>query len=265
MAQATATRCGVYLYGIIRADEEVLLQSRISDLTSPLSEGLRGMDDGAVYCVTEGALAAVTSDVPYGKIRPQRRHLAAHQAVLKDLMQTSAVLPMSFGIVAEDAEKVREVLSLNQQVLLDQLQRVAGNVEMSLRVRWDVPNIFEYFVNTHVQLSTLRDTLFRAGQEPTQADKMQLGRLFEGILNTDRAGHTAIVRRVLLPHCVEIKESDPREEREIMNLACLVQRDARDEFETAVLDAAKLFDDTFCFDFSGPWPPYNFTDVQLSM
>ena len=253
MAQATATRCGVYLYGVIRADEGVPVP------------GLNGIDDGAVYYVTEGALAAVASDVPNGRMRPQRRHLAAHQTVLKNLMQKSAVLPMSFGIMAEDAEKVHEVLSLNQQVLLDQLRRVAGNVEMSLRVRWDVPNIFEYFVNTHAQLSTLRDMLFRGGQEPTHADKIQLGRLFEGILNTDRAAHTEAVWRVLLPHCVEIRESDLREERDIMNLACLVQRDVQNRFENAVLEAAKLFDDAFCFDFSGPWPPYNFTDVQLSM
>lgn len=253
MAQATATRCGIYLYGVIRADEG-----------DPVP-GLNGIDDGAVHLVTEGALAAVTSDVPYGRMRPQRRHLAAHQSVLKNLMQASAVLPMSFGIIADDAEKVREVLLLNQEALLDQLQRVAGNIEMSLRVRWDVPNIFEYFVNTHAQLSALRDALFRDGREPTQTDKIQLGRLFEGILNTNRAGHTATVGRVLLPHCVEIKESELREEREIMNLACLVRRDACEEFETAVVDAAKLFDDTFCFDFSGPWPPYNFVDIELSV
>jgi len=253
MAQATATRCGVYLYGVIRADEEVPLP------------GLTGIDDGAVYYVTEGALAAVASDVPNGRMRPQRRHLAAHQTVLKNLMQKSAVLPMSFGIMAEDAEKVHEVLSLNQQVLLDQLRRVAGNVEMSLRVRWDVPNIFDYFVNTHAQLSALRDMLFRGGREPSQGDKVELGRLFEGILNTDRAAHTATVRRVLVPCCVEISEGELREERDIMNLACLVQRDLQNRFENAVLEAAKLFDDAFCFDFSGPWPPYTFTDVQLSM
>ena len=253
MAQATATRCGVYLYGVIRADEEVPLP------------GLTGIDDGAVYYVTEGALAAVASDVPNGRMRPQRRHLAAHQTVLKNLMQKSAVLPMSFGIMAEDAEKVHEVLSLNQQVLLDQLRRVAGNVEMSLRVRWDVPNIFDYFVNTHAQLSALRDMLFRGGREPSQGDKVELGRLFEGILNTDRAAHTATVRRVLVPCCVEITEGELREERDIMSLACLVQRGLQNEFENAVIEAANLFDDAFCFDFSGPWPPYSFVDVQLQM
>jgi hypothetical protein len=136
---------------------------------------------------------------------------------------------------------------------------------MSLRVRWDVPNIFDYFVNTHAQLSALRDMLFRGGREPSQGDKVELGRLFEGILNTDRAAHTATVRRVLVPCCVEISEGELREERDIMNLACLVQRDLQNRFENAVLEAAKLFDDAFCFDFSGPWPPYTFTDVQLSM
>ena len=245
--------CGAYMYGVVSADQA------ISDAE------VTGIDAGLVYYVIEGPLAAVVSDVPNGRMRPQRRHLAAHQTVLKSLMQKSAVLPVSFGVIAEDVEKIHQVLASNQQLLLDQLRRVAGNVEMSLRVRWDVPNIFEYFVNTHSQLSALRDMLFRGGREPSQGDKVELGRLFEGMLNTDRAGHTAAVRKALLPCCVEISENELREERDIMSLACLVQRDRQNEFENAVIEAANLFDDAFCFDFSGPWPPYTFTDVQLSM
>jgi hypothetical protein len=241
------------MYGVVSADHAI----SVAEWT--------GIDAGLVYYVSEGALAAVVSDVPNGRLRPQRRHLAAHQAVLKRLMQESAVLPMSFGTIADNPEKVRQVLALNQDALLDQLRRVAGKGEMSLRVRWDVPNIFEYFVNTHSQLSALRDQLFRGGREPSQTDKIELGRLFQGILNADRAAHTETVWRALLPCCAEIKETPPREDREVMNLVCLVERDLQKEFENAVLEAANLFDDTFCFDFSGPWPPYNFVDVQLSM
>jgi len=253
MRVQTATKCGVYMYGVVSADQVI-----------PDAE-LTGIDAGQVYYITHGALAAVASDVPNGRIRPQRRNLAAHQAVLKRLMQESAVLPMSFGIIADDEENVHRVLSLNQDMLLDQLRRVAGNVEMSLRVRWDAPNIFEYFVNVHPQLSTLRDQLFCGGREPCQADRIELGRLFQGILNTDRAFHTEAVWRILLPCCVEIKENQPREDRDVMNLACLVGRDLQKEFESAVFEAANLFDDNFRFDFSGPWPPYSFVDVELGM
>jgi len=35
----------------------------------------------------------------------------------------------------------------NRRAFEEQLERVTGKVEMGLRVAWDVPNIFEYFVN----------------------------------------------------------------------------------------------------------------------
>jgi hypothetical protein len=31
------------------------------------------------------------------------------------------------------------------------------------------------------------------------------------------------------------------------------------------MEAAKLFDNHFSFDYNGPWPPYNFVNVNLSM
>ena len=49
-----------------------------------------------------------------------------------------------------------------------------------------------------------------------------------------------------------------------MNLACLVARDAMDkEFEAAIFEAARGFDNSFSFDFNGPWAPHHFVDVEL--
>ena len=45
-----------------------------------------------------------------------------------------------------------------------------------------------------------------------------------------------------------------------MDLACLVAREGQHRFEQGVFDAAKQFDDNYSFDYSGPWPPYNFAE-----
>jgi hypothetical protein len=253
MEQLIAAPSGTYLYGVVAADQ-VVEEAELS-----------GIDGGCVHYVIEGALAAAVSGVPDEKLRPQRRHLAAHQAVLMHLMGKSGLLPMSFGNIAKNTKDVCKLLSANQDALLEQLERVAGNVEMGLRVCWNVPNFFEYFVSRHPNIASLRDRMFSGGREPSQGDKLELGRLFEKALNTDRDEHTETVKRFLLPCCVEILENDPREDRDVLSLACLVASDRQKDFENAVMDAAKLFDDTFSFDFSGPWPPYNFVEMQLSM
>jgi hypothetical protein len=87
--------------------------------------------------------------------------------------------------------------------------------------------------------------------------------MFDRLLNEDRADHTRKVEQVLTPVCVEFKANQCRNEREVMNLACLVGRDAHEEFSAGVFAAAKLFDNNFSFDYSGPWAPHNFVELDL--
>ena len=136
---------------------------------------------------------------------------------------------------------------------------------MTLRVVWDVPNVFEYFIRTHPELRLLRDRLFLAGREPTEEEKIELGRLFDRTLHDDRAAGARVVRDVLAPLCAELHQNSPRTEREVMNLACLVERAAQAQFEEGVFAAAALFDDNYSFDYSGPWPPYSFVDVVMKI
>jgi len=222
-----------------------------------------GIDGGEVYPIPDGQLAAIVSDVPNARLRPERRHLAAHHAVHKRLMQEGALLPMSFGVIAEGPDAVRRILTLNRDAFLEQLRRVENKVEMSLVVKYDVPNIFEYSVCTHPALRAFRDQLFGGGRQPSEDDKIELGRLFDRILREDRAELTQRVVEVLAPLCAEIKENPPRGESGVMNLACLVARDGQERFEHGVFEAASRCDDNFSFDYSGPWPPYNFVDVSL--
>jgi len=248
-----------YLYAIVPRDG-ALPEQPAED------HGRDGLNGRAVYCIAHGRIAAVVSDVPESKFRPERRHLAAHHHVLKSLMDEGrAVLPVSFGVVAEDSRALRKVLSLNEDAFRDELEQVKGKVEMGLRVVWDVPNVFQYIVDIHPELRGLRDRLFQGGREPTQDERITLGRRFEQLLEEDRAAHTESVREVLEKVCFEIRDSEPRDESEVVNLACLIGRDGQDAFEEAVLEAAKLFDDNYAFDYNGPWPPYDFVDVELQL
>jgi len=249
----TAASVKSYLYAIIPAGGAGAGMGRI------------GIADSEVYTLVDGDLAAVVSDVPDQRLRPERRHLAAHHAVHKGLMAgVGALLPMSFGVVADSPGAIRRIMALNREAFAAQLRRVEGKVEMTLKVQWDVPSIFEYFVRTHPELRMLRDRLFGGGHQPAEDDKIELGRLFDRTLSEDRAADTQRVVEVLGPLCAEIHENPQRSEREVMELACLVPRDGQDRFQQGIFDAAKQFDDNYSFDYSGPWPPYNFVDVVLT-
>ena len=165
----------------------------------------------------------------------ERRRLAAHHDVLKRLMERFTILPMSFGIVADNVDGVRKILAANHDALTAQLKRLAGKVEMGLSVLWDVPNIFEYFVDTHPYLRLVRDQMFLGGRDPSQEDKIELGRIFDQLLGEEKYRQTARVLKALKKCTFAIKENKPRQEREVMNLACLVARDNLKGFEQGVL------------------------------
>ncbi len=241
---------GRYLYAVVDSRQDVDL-------------GAVGIDDGRVYAIDDGEIGAVVSDLPNERIRPERRRLAAHHAVLKRLMETTTVLPMAFGLVADGPDAIRRILEQNRAAFTEQLERFSGKVEMGLRVCWDVPNIFEYFVNTVDELRQLRDRVFRIDREPSQEEKIELGRIFDRALMERRADHAEHVLEVLSPLCFEMKENKPRNEHEVMNLACLISRDKQQEFEQGVFAAAKFFDQHYAFDYNGPWPPHNFVDISL--
>lgn len=252
MARQKADQGRKYLYAIISGKNDRVF-------------GPFGIDAGLVYSISDGRIAAVISDFSDGRIRPERRHLAAHQEVLKKLMAETTPLPMSFGIIAEGPKAIKKILSIHQGSFLDRLKHVAGRVEMGLRVTWDVPNIFEYFVLSHEELRGARDRYLGSHREPSQEDKIEVGRMFDRILNEDRDAYAEQVEEVLMECCVEIKRNSPRNEREVINLACLVERNGLEAFEKGIFEAARLFDNNFAFDYNGPWAPHNFVDVVLNL
>jgi Gas vesicle synthesis protein GvpL/GvpF len=227
--------------------------------------GFEGVDAAEVYSLGDGRFSAVVSDLPDRKVRPERRKLAAHHEVLKKLMAVRTVLPMAFGLIADGPEAVRKILRLNSKVFGEQISRLEGKVEMGLRISWDVPNIFEYALGIHAELAVLRDHIFRGGREPTQDDKIEVGRTFDRLMTQDREDHADQVTEILQAHCAEIRSNKIRNEREVLNLACLVGRDRMKDFEAGVIEAARSFDNHFAFDFNGPWPPHNFVEIELRM
>lgn len=241
-------KMGQYLYGIVDDGRE-------------WTDGPLGIEQQEVYTISVGSLAAVVSDFSNQKIRPERRYLAAHQGVLKQLMAEGTALPISFGRIA-DSRAIERFLVQNQDALIAQLRRVAGKVEMGVSVRWDVTNIFEYFVRTHPKLQDARDRLLRS---QSRDQKIEIGQLFEDLLNRTRETYTAQVKDCLHTYCSDIKQNRCRDDREVLNFACLVEKGSRADFEAGLYEAAKLFDDNFAVDYHGPWAPHHFVELNLNI
>ncbi|MBI2358354.1 MAG: GvpL/GvpF family gas vesicle protein, partial [Deltaproteobacteria bacterium] len=171
--------------------------------------------------------------------------------------------PMAFGHIVRSAKEIRRLLEVNYLGIDQELKRLCNKVEMGLKILWDVDNIFEYFVNRDRELRDFRDTIFGRSRQPTHGEKIDLGRLFESKLNTEREKHVETVLGVLSGYTVDAKVNPPTHEKMVMNGVFLVEKGKEGLFEERIHRVAALFDGNFAFDYSGPWAPYNFIELEL--
>lgn len=244
-------KIGSYIYAIA---DPALEKSSLS---------CKGISDKPIRTISVGKATAIYSDVPNQKIRPERRHLSAHQNVLKYLFNEGTILPMAFGIIADSPKAVQSILSRYQHSFSEQLQRVNGKAEMGIRISWDVPNIFEYFIAQYADLREMRDALLAERGHIGRGEMIELGRQFDRILNEVRDEYREKIEASLAEHCYEIKHNPPKKETEIMNLACLVEKEKLQQFEKALLEVSSQYNDDFAVHYSGPWPPHNFIDLVI--
>jgi hypothetical protein len=172
------------------------------------------------------------------------------------------MLPVAFGLVADDMDSVESMLSSNTDLLLEQLERVAGKVEMRLCLTWTIENIYQFFSDRNEDLRLAREEI--ASGNASHDLKVSVGRLFEQLLNAECDQHTQTVVQGLNEIGADIEIQSKRNEKDVVRLSCLIGRDQEMAFAQVIHRIAEKFDDNFAFSFNGPWPPYSFVNVTVT-
>lgn len=240
---------GLYVYAVGRVGEDELPK-------------LNGILDRPVNRLDAGSLCAVVSECPLALVRAERRNIAANQRVLSALNTQFDLLPMAFGTVTKSEADLRLFLDEHHDVLTAQLQRIAGAIEMSLRLSLDVPDPIAYLVQLTPALQAARERTFHSRRPPSYDARIRLGQLCDDALRQYRDARTAQVMAKVGASCAEVIALPVREEKEIANLAALVSRAGLDQFEAAVHESAAQLDEDIAFNISGPWPPHNFVQFD---
>ncbi len=240
----------LYIYAITRADEP--------DIELP--PGVAGQP---VTRVVSGPLGAFVSEYSASTIRAERRHIAPSQSVLRVLQGAMDLLPTAFGTLTPDADAMAALLDRNQEKLLAQLERIAGAVEMGVRLSMDVPDPIAYLLELSPELRQARDRLFSRRKTPSHEERIRLGQLCDGVLRRYQESQSERLVAQLTPASTSIMTLPIQGDKQIANLAVLVPRTGVQEFESAVQVIADGFDDRLAFALNGPWPPYNFVQLEL--
>lgn len=219
-------------------------------------DGLQGVgkDGSALRTVSTPTLSAVVSTAPEG-LRAKRRDLAAHEAVLEQLMADGAVLPMRFGLVGPDDDAVTQALEENVGVYTERLKELDGRLEYNLKVTREEEDLLREIIATDDQVRQLNE---QTREQPDAHDaKVRLGELISQRVTSRQSADSDSIVQNLSAYAVGSSVSDPTS-KHFMNVSFLVERDKAAAFSEAVHQDAEQRGDAYTYYLHGPLPAYSF-------
>lgn len=245
-------RMGKYLYCFIREKESLAFgNSEIGGLNAP------------VYNIAVKDLSAVVSDAPVIDYDPNRKNLTGHQKVLSRIMESYQVVPVSFGTVSRSKSDVENLIDRYYDDLSGYLEKLKDKVELGLKVTWD-----DAFFNMDIEddeITSLKNKISGKPENEVLTDKITLGRMVEKAIFLKRDKYMEEIFTPLDNIAYESKINDKLAIRTVINAYFLVAKSREEEFDRKVEALAGVYEGKLAFLYTGPWPPYNFVDLNIHL
>src|SRR5438067_1119618 len=226
--------------------------------------GVGGRND-EVYTIHRGGLAAVVSNTPVVVYDPTRENALTYEHVNETVMKEFTVIPMSFGTVFRTEKDVVEFLKDTADALHDVLEKMKDKIEFGLKVNWDPETVLKEVEQENEEIRRLKEEIVSNRLASTYFARMQLGRLVESALADKSDDYVREVYDHLRDCATASRHNKPIGDKMILNAAFLVDRDRAADFDQKVQEIAQRYEGRLRFQFTGPWPPYNFVNIRLKL
>jgi hypothetical protein len=211
----------IHVYGFVAADSD--------------APAVVGVDGASVETYVVGSVAAVVSRHPDGPAVTQEAVVRHAQVVEAAMRAAGAVLPARFGASYADEASLGRAVGELVPSLSDGLGRVAGCVELGVRVLGPPMESEPAADGVAYMRSRLRET-------------------------RERQALAAHVHRALDEIAQQSTSRMPNAGRALLIGSYLVDATRRDEFRSRVEQLGRECDD-LALVCTGPWPPYSFAEV----
>ena len=242
----------------------IYLYAITEELEAPL-EALRGVDYAPLSYLHHGGLTAVVSHLDEWGLNPTPRRLWQHEQVVEALMTLHPVLPVRFSTIFPDEPSVLDRLEAFNETYENDLDRLRGCVELSLRVI----RLWEPYVGGDGAANANSWPELVAEPKNKEAALEKNGRTIDVARRSaslQRRSHrrrneslAELVNRSLegfsVDHTLTIEETGGV----LIKAAYLVEQSQLGDMQQAVRRLMRSYPNMH-FLCTGPWPPYHFVD-----
>lgn len=247
----------LYLYGAVPGE--------ISEEWNPEMEAKVGDQKAPIELFTHEGIAFLYSEVDLGsKLRATRKNVKRHSETLGDLLEKVETLaPVSFGAILDDLDSVRKLINENREDLQNTLEKISEKVEYGVKAYWDPDEVARKVGENDKEVQKLKKKV-QSGKAGNQYEAtVEVGELIDEKIDERREELKDSILEHLTPVSREWVENDLFDERMAANLAFLLDRSSQEEFDSAMQELGKAHSSYLTFKYNGPWPPFNFVEMEL--
>lgn len=225
---------------------------------------LSGLRDLPLRWIAERSLAALVSDCPLRDVltRPQVADLLTFERAVASAHAAGDVLPVRFGCEIGDEKQLRALLREHEQTYLDSLARIAGCVELGVRVELTEATETPETVrpqSTENEADADRPASGTAYLRARQTHYLRVQRAQErssDVCTEIQQSFAGLFREAQVRAATGAAEAEP------VSVAFLVERAAVEAFRTrfAALRLRAAHKPVLL----GPWPPFSFSAERPS-
>jgi hypothetical protein len=213
-----------------------------------------------VRWVEHRGIAALISDAGEGS-RMASDALRRHWRVLEEVVATTTVLPVRFGTaMANEQAVVDEFLAPRHERLEASLASMAGKVQLSLKGEYEEGALLRGVVKDSPAIARLRERVRAIPEAAGYYDRIRLGEMIAGAVESAREADTALVLGRLEPLAVATSREASSSVNSAVDAAFLVDRNRVDAFSERVAEIAGELGPRIKLRYVGPLPPYSFAE-----
>lgn len=243
---------GTYLYGIIKTPRMVgRLRPRL-------------LRSGKISTVDYRELSAVVAETEVKDYRqlPKEetiKELVSHQQMIEKIMSESPILPVKFGTILEDEEKVACALEKGYFFLRNALRKIEDKIELDLVCFWNEQKAAQMAFQESKKVKNFYKKITGDGVE----EKIALGKLVADYLASKKEKISLQILKALEKETVERCTHALADVNMLVNQAFLVEKKKQKAFNHALNQLDSRFAHLLNFRLVGPLPPYSFTTLVI--
>jgi hypothetical protein len=255
-------RQGMYIYGILNSNSNL-------QLSIPKELLLEENESNGVYTIAYQGISALVRDseiVDYTHMRKDvlARLLISHQTVIERVMTAqTTIIPMRLGTYALDEAEVRDILSKGYNLIKEIFERISGKIEIDITATWgDLASIIKE-VGEEKEIKELKEKLLNNPKGINVDDQMRIGFMLKNELDKKRDNYACQIQEALKTVSTNFKAHELMDDKMVVNIAFLINKDKREDFDKKVEELNVKFDEKLNFRCVGPLPAYSFFTIEI--